>query len=226
MITFDKILLQNSCNPPEANVAIKWAEVVKLLSPGNNFYFTSSWWALVKICRSLKCLTKCFAVRLLLPFWYFSYQILPNARWFVTIWLDARNGLLLRHSGDSVERLHTDNSKFGCEPGKRNIWEQLDMTFPKGEEIHRVTRETWNSTFRYLKKKPSIIFGAKIQNENSHSILRAKRATLRLQKLNKNGQFLARFGKPENSVTRQVNFNRTKIGGKCQNSRIQMRHFQ
>ena len=153
MITFDKILLQNSCNPPQANVAIKWAEVVKLLSPGNNFYFTSSWWALVKICRSLKCLTKCFAVRLLLPFWYFSYQILPNARWFVTIWLDARNGLLLRHSGDSVERLHTDNSKFGCEPGKRNIWEQLDMTFPKGEEIHRVTRETWNSTFRYLKKK-------------------------------------------------------------------------
>ena len=136
----------------------------------------------------------------------------------MTIWLDARNGLLLRHSGDSVERLHTDNSKFGCEPGKRNIWEQLDMTFPKGEEIHRVTRETWNSTFRYL-KKPSIIFGAKIQNENSHSILRAKRATLRLQKLNKKGQFLARFVKPENSVTRQVNFNRTKIGGKCQNKK-------
>ena len=161
MITFDKILLQNSCNPPEANVAIKWAEVVKLLSPGNNFYFTSSWWALVKICRSLKCLTKCFAVRLLLPFWYFSYQILPNARWFVTIWLDARNGLLLRHSGDSVERLHTDNSKFGCEPGKRNIWEQLDMTFPEGEEIHRMTRETWNSTFRYLKKKHQLFLARK-----------------------------------------------------------------
>ena len=85
----------------------------------------------------------------------------------MTIWLDARNGLLLRHSGDSVERLHTDNSKFGCEPGKRNIWEQLDMTFPKGEEIHRVTRETWNSTFRYLKKTSliQIIFSAKIQNK-------------------------------------------------------------
>ena len=27
------------------------------------------------------------------------------------------------------------------------------------------------------------------------------------------------------SVTRQVTFNRTKIGGKCQNSKIQMRHF-
>ena len=54
----------------------------------------------------------------------------------MTIWLDARNGLPLRHSGDSVERLHTDNSKFGCEPVKRNIWEQLaEMTFKKGEEI-------------------------------------------------------------------------------------------
>ena len=28
-----------------------------------------------------------------------------------------------------------------------------------------------------------------------------------------------------NSVTRQVSFNRTKIGGKCQNQKIQMRHF-
>ena len=29
-----------------------------------------------------------------------------------------------------------------------------------------------------------------------------------------------------NSVTRQVTFNRTKISGKCQNSKIQMRHFE
>ena len=29
-----------------------------------------------------------------------------------------------------------------------------------------------------------------------------------------------------NSVTRQVSFNRTKIGGKCQNWKIQMRHFE
>ena len=28
-----------------------------------------------------------------------------------------------------------------------------------------------------------------------------------------------------NSVTRQFNINRTKIGGKCQNSKLQMRHF-
>ena len=35
----------------------------------------------------------------------------------------------------------------------------------------------------------------------------------------KNGSFWS------NSVTRQVNFNRTKIGGKCQNWKIKMRHF-
>ena len=29
-----------------------------------------------------------------------------------------------------------------------------------------------------------------------------------------------------NSVTRQANFNRTKIGGKYQNSKTQMRHFE
>ena len=150
MITFDKILLQNSCNPPQANVAIKWAEAVKLLSPGNNFYFTSSW-ALVKISRSLRssCALNVFAVRFL-PFWYFSYQILPNARWFVTIWLDARNGLPLRHSGDSVERLHTDNSKFGCEPVKRNIWEQLaEMTFLKRwrNPISHCLKSTQNVAF-------------------------------------------------------------------------------
>ena len=31
--------------------------------------------------------------------------------------------------------------------------------------------------------------------------------------------------KLSNSVTRQVTFNRTKIGGKCQNWKIQIRHF-
>ena len=96
--------------------------------------------------------TKCFAVRFL-PFWYFSYQILPNARWFVTIWLDARNGLPLRHSGDSVERLHTDNSKFGCEPGKRNIWEQLaEMTFLNRwrNPISHCLKSTQNVAFEFL----------------------------------------------------------------------------
>ena len=39
------------------------------------------------------------------------------------------------------------------------------------------------------------------------------------------GEFLKTWSLRSNSVTRQVNFNRTKIGGKCQNSKIQMRHL-
>ena len=45
----------------------------------------------------------------------------------------------------------------------------------------------------------------------------------------KTGQFdeiLKTWSLRLDSVTRQVNFNRTKIGGKCQHSKIQMRQFQ
>ena len=49
------------------------------------------------------------------------------------------------------------------------------------------------------------------------------------QKLTKNaqfGEFLKTWSLRSNSVTRQVSFNRTKIGGKCQNRTIQVRHFE
>ena len=39
------------------------------------------------------------------------------------------------------------------------------------------------------------------------------------------GEFLKTWSLRSNSVSRQVSFNRTKIGGKCQNPKIQMRHF-
>ena len=39
------------------------------------------------------------------------------------------------------------------------------------------------------------------------------------------GEFLKIWSLRSNSVTRQISFNRTKIGGKCQNWKIQMRHF-
>ena len=70
--------------------------------------------------------------------------------------------------------------------------------------------------------------------KKSHSTLRAKRATftfwvdkssLKMPKMVHFGQFLKTWSLLSNSVTRQVSFNRTKIGGKCQNSKIQMRHF-
>ena len=39
------------------------------------------------------------------------------------------------------------------------------------------------------------------------------------------GEFLKMWSLRSNSVTRQVSFSRTKIGGKCQNWAIQMGHF-
>ena len=39
------------------------------------------------------------------------------------------------------------------------------------------------------------------------------------------GEFLKTWSLRSNSVTRQVSFNRTKIDGKCQNWKLQMRHF-
>ena len=40
------------------------------------------------------------------------------------------------------------------------------------------------------------------------------------------GDFFETYSFGINSVTRQVNFDRTKIGGKCQIRKIQMRHFE
>ena len=40
------------------------------------------------------------------------------------------------------------------------------------------------------------------------------------------GEFLEIWSLRSNSVTRRVTFNRTKNRGKCQNSKIQMRHFE
>ena len=39
------------------------------------------------------------------------------------------------------------------------------------------------------------------------------------------GEFLKTWSLRSNSVTRQVSFNKTKVGGKCQNWKTQMRHF-
>ena len=39
------------------------------------------------------------------------------------------------------------------------------------------------------------------------------------------GEFLKTLSLRSDRVTRQVSFNRSKIGGKCQNAKIKMRHF-
>ena len=68
-----------------------------------------------------------------------------------------------------------------------------------------------------------------------HSTLQAKRATftfwvdkssLKMPNMVHFCEFLETWSLWSNSVTRQVSFNRTKIGGKCQNAKIHMRHFE
>ena len=76
-----------------------------------------------------------------------------------------------------------------------------------------------------------IMHGVWKSQKKSHSTLRAKRATftfwmdknrLKMPKMVHFGEFLKTWSLRSNSVTRQVSFNRRKIGGKW---KIQMRHF-
>ena len=68
--------------------------------------------------------------------------------------------------------------------------------------------------------------------EKSYSTLRAKRATftfwvdkssLKIRKMVQFGEFLKTYSLRSNRVTRQVSFNGSTIGGKCQNWKFQMR---
>ena len=52
------------------------------------------------------------------------------------------------------------------------------------------------------------------------------KSSLKMPKMLHFDEFLKTWSLQSNSVTRQVSFNRTKIGGKCQNLKIQMRHFE
>ena len=79
------------------------------------------------------------------------------------------------------------------------------------------------------------IHGVWKSQKKSHSTLRAKRATftfwvdkswLKMPKMVHFGEFLKTWSLRSNSVTRQVSFNRTKISGTCQNSKIQRRQLE
>ena len=52
------------------------------------------------------------------------------------------------------------------------------------------------------------------------------KSSLKTSKMVHFGEFLKTCSLRSNSVTRQVSFKRTKISGKYQNSKIQMRHFE
>ena len=63
--------------------------------------------------------------------------------------------------------------------------------------------------------------------EKSHSILRAKRATFTIGQKWSIWRIIDNLNVRSNSITRQVNFNRTKISGQCnvKKRKLLMRHF-
>ena len=80
--------------------------------------------------------------------------------------------------------------------------------------------DQWRKT-QCFKIKENVSFS--IASETSYVYILSR------QKFIKNGQsgeFLKSWSLRSNCVTRQVNSNRTKIGGKCLNRKIQMRHFE
>ena len=93
---------------------------------------------------------------------------------------------------------------------------------------HLEISSQWRNSHRY-----TVIHGVWKSQKKYHSTLRAKPATFTFWELIKNakktvhfGEFLKSWSFLSNSVTRHVSFNRTKFGGKCQNSKIQLRHFE
>ena len=61
----------------------------------------------------------------------------------------------------------------------------------------------------------------KIASEASYVYILSGQKLIKNAKMVHFGEFLKTWSLRSNSVTRQVSFNRTKIGGKCQNSKIQ-----
>mgnify|MGYP006903934288 FL=1 len=109
----------------------------------------------------------------------------------------------------------------------------------KLQNLERGENESENILSKWKTGKFRTIFsnvhGVWKSQKKSHSTLRAKRATfrfwvdkswLKMPKMVHFGEFLKTWSLRSNSVTRQVNFDRTKIGGKYQNSKIQMLHFE
>ena len=80
-------------------------------------------------------------------------------------------------------------------------------------------------TARCLKITEKVSFN--IASEASYVyILSGQKLIKNAKKMVHFGEFLKTWSLRSNSVTRQVSFNRTKIGGKCQNWKIKMRHFE
>ena len=114
---------------------------------------------------------------------------------------------------------------------QREQWQQCanDPSLDKyySPERHRAKKKSnrWLKRERCLKITEKVLFD--IASETSYYLY-----ILSGQKLIKNakncqfGEFFEKWSLLSNRVTRQISFDRSNIGGKCQNSKVEMRHFE
>ena len=134
-----------------------------------------------------------------------------------------------------LKRFHFDPETSGgmitnaelCLPA----WIKDSFSFERIDDVKKQHKTRWVAVQRRKSWKEmglpqtSQWHGVWKLQKKSHSILRAKRATfifwvdkssLKMSKIVHFGEFLKTWSLRSNSVTRQVSFYRTKIGGKCQ----------
>ena len=80
------------------------------------------------------------------------------------------------------------------------------------------------TTARCLKITEKVPFN--IASEASYVYILSGQKLIKNAKMIHFGEFLKTWSLLSNNVTRHVIFKRTQIGGKCHDSKIQMRHFQ
>ena len=116
-----------------------------------------------------------------------------------------------------------------CDGPNQGLWGQQTIKwyclhsafFSPLTKLVQKAASAYDDMTRCLKIKENVSFN--IASEASYVYI------LSGQKFNKNAkndQFWRVFELWSNSVTRQVNLDRTKIDGKCQSSKIQTRHFE
>ena len=77
-----------------------------------------------------------------------------------------------------------------------------------------------------MRHKNHVVWKSKKKSHSTLLTFWMDKSKLKMPKIVHFGEFLQIWSLRSNSVTRQVSFNRTNIGGKRQNSKIQMRHFE
>ena len=132
-----------------------------------------------------------------------------------------------------VDDLHYLNFGFAHYIGKRRLawmrqesrhfvqkcnfpWHQIHKYLPYNRKNYMPTHSVWKSQKKWQ---------FSIASEASYVYILSGQKFIKNAKNGQFGEFLKIWSLWLNSVTRQLNFNETKISGKCQKWKTEMRHF-